>query len=90
MTGEFKSEETVSKRYADVRLFLSALKLLSSSFLERADGDSDRFVLTALLFKLLPHLSYTATWVARPISGFLDPNFKSSERMDRPQTTRGL
>ena len=32
MTGEFKSEETVSKRYADVRLFLSALKLLSNSF----------------------------------------------------------
>ena len=35
MTGEFKSEETVSKRYADVRLFLSALphlKLLNNSF----------------------------------------------------------
>ena len=35
MTGEFKSEETVSKRYADVRLFLSALprpKWLSHSF----------------------------------------------------------
>ena len=47
--------------------------------LEHADGDSDWFVLTALLFKLLPHLSYIAAWVACPISGFLDPNFKSSK-----------
>ena len=47
--------------------------------MERADGDSDRFVLITLFFKLLPHLSYIATWVACPISGFLDPNYKSSE-----------
>ena len=80
--GEFKSAETVSKRYADVRLFLSAFprfKLLNSFFWGRTDGNSDRFVLTALLFEILPHLSYIAIWVACPISGFLDPNFKSSE-----------
>ena len=35
MTGELKSEETVSKRYADVRLFLPAyprFKLLNNFF----------------------------------------------------------
>ncbi|KIJ98542.1 hypothetical protein K443DRAFT_680660 [Laccaria amethystina LaAM-08-1] len=42
VTGEFKSAETVSKRYADTEILI-------------------------------------ATWVACPISGFLDPNFKSSE-----------
>ena len=82
MTGEFKSEETVSKRYVDVGLFLSAFprfKLLNSYFWGRAKGNSDWFGLTTLFFKLPPHLSYIATWVACPISGFLDPNFKSSD-----------
>ena len=82
MTGEFKSAETVSKLYADVRLFQSASKVFQVAkclLLGRSDGDSDWFVLTTLFSKLNPHRSYIATWVACPISGFLDPNFQSSE-----------
>ena len=84
MTGELKSTETVSKRYADVRLFLSVstrFKLLNTYFwdVQTEILHPDWFVLTALFYKLLPHLSYIATWVACPHSRFLDPNFNSSE-----------